>query len=179
MAGVSPSGGPFEKQPIQQQNPGVESRDEKRLDEDSSSPTASVDDEAGPVRSSHQLGSTEDHVFSEPSAADYWRKVYEQAGYENRHRFDPSFQWTAEEEKKLIRKVRCAPLPVHPPLETQRLTFRGTRADRLAHHALGMGHVCVSRHSPKEHQPRHLRQHGPSATRCVQEGGARLTAIAA
>ncbi|KAH6681181.1 allantoate permease [Plectosphaerella plurivora] len=107
MASVAPSGGgPFEKQPIQRQQPGAESSDEKRLDEDSSSPAASVDDsEASPVAKRNQLGSTPDHVFSDPSAADYWRKVYEQAGYENRHRFDPSFQWTADEEKKLIRKL--------------------------------------------------------------------------
>jgi len=51
-------------------------------------------------------GSTDDHVFSDPSIADYWRKVYEYAKYENRHRFDPSFSWTAKEEKKLVRKVR-------------------------------------------------------------------------
>jgi MFS transporter, ACS family, DAL5 transporter family protein len=110
MAGTAATpGGPFEKQPIQQEKLGVESRDEKRLDSDSSSPAASVDDEAVPVGNGTQLGSTRDHVFSEPASADYWRKVYEQAGYENRHRFDPSFEWTAEEEKKLIRKVRAPP----------------------------------------------------------------------
>lgn len=51
-------------------------------------------------------GSIPNHAFSDPAVADYWRKKYEQAGYENRHRFDPSFQWTGQEEKKLIRKVR-------------------------------------------------------------------------
>lgn len=105
MAGVAPSSGPFEGT-APKTNPGLQSRDEKGLDDDSS-PAASlaVDEETKAVKTSHSLGSTEDHVFADPSAADYWRKVYEQAGYENRHRFDPSFQWTAEEEKKLIRKV--------------------------------------------------------------------------
>ncbi|KAI8307275.1 putative transporter [Colletotrichum sp. SAR11_59] len=50
-------------------------------------------------------GSTDEHVFSDPSIAEYWRKVYEKAQYENRHRFDPSYQWSAEEEKKLVRKI--------------------------------------------------------------------------
>lgn len=45
------------------------------------------------------------HVFSDPLAAEHWRNVYEKAGYENRHRFDPEFAWTAEDEKKLVRKV--------------------------------------------------------------------------
>ena len=61
-----------------------------------------------PTSSRHSnghLGSSENHVFSDPSTADYWRLKYEKAGYENRHRFDPSYQWTAEEEKKLVRKV--------------------------------------------------------------------------
>lgn len=109
MAGIAPSGGPFEKKPL-----GVETRDEKRL-EDDSSPTASVavDEEASAVKGSHTLGSTEDHIFADPVTADYWRKVYERAGYENRHRFDPSFQWSAEDEKKLIRKVGGADGPVH------------------------------------------------------------------
>ena len=50
-------------------------------------------------------GSSDEHVFSDPSIADYWRKKYEKAGYENRHRYDPNYKWTAEEEKRLVRKV--------------------------------------------------------------------------
>jgi hypothetical protein len=50
-------------------------------------------------------GSSEDHVFSKANVATYWRGVYERAGYENRHRFDPHYVWTAEEEKKLVRKI--------------------------------------------------------------------------
>ncbi|PTD13094.1 putative transporter [Fusarium culmorum] len=45
------------------------------------------------------------HPFSDPEIADRWRKVYEKAEYENRHRFDPSFTWTDGEEKKLVRKI--------------------------------------------------------------------------
>lgn len=51
------------------------------------------------------FGSTADHIFSDPSLADYWRNKYEKAQYENLHRFDPEFQWTANEEKKVVRKV--------------------------------------------------------------------------
>ncbi|KAK2057198.1 hypothetical protein LY76DRAFT_116543 [Colletotrichum caudatum] len=50
-------------------------------------------------------GSADEHVFSDPAAADYWRKVYDKAQYENRHRFDPSYQWSAEDERKLVRKI--------------------------------------------------------------------------
>lgn len=50
-------------------------------------------------------GSTDSHVFSDPVTADHWRKVYEAANYEGRHRFDPTFTWTAAEEKRLVRKV--------------------------------------------------------------------------
>lgn len=50
--------------------------------------------------------SSSSHIFSDPSVADWWRKRYEAAGYENKHRFDPTYTWTPEEEKKLVRKVR-------------------------------------------------------------------------
>ncbi|GKT94059.1 allantoate permease [Colletotrichum tofieldiae] len=52
-----------------------------------------------------KYGSTDEHVFSDPSVADHWRKVYEKAQYENRHRFDPNYQWSAEDERKLVRKL--------------------------------------------------------------------------
>ncbi|KIW49334.1 hypothetical protein, variant [Exophiala xenobiotica] len=50
-------------------------------------------------------GSYGGHVFSDPKVADYWKDVYENARYEGRHRFDPSFTWSAAEEKRLKRKV--------------------------------------------------------------------------
>lgn len=49
--------------------------------------------------------SGDNHVFSDPVVAEYWREVYERNGYENRHRFDPNYKWTAEEEKRLVRRV--------------------------------------------------------------------------
>ncbi|KAI0902172.1 MFS general substrate transporter [Annulohypoxylon nitens] len=52
-----------------------------------------------------EYGSTDDHVFSDPSIAEKWRQVYENAKYENRHRFDPEFKWTAEEERRLVKKI--------------------------------------------------------------------------
>lgn len=55
--------------------------------------------------SSNGYGSSDEHVFSDPSVANHWRGVYEKASYENRHRFDPDFKWTAEEEKKVLRKI--------------------------------------------------------------------------
>ncbi|KAL5416505.1 hypothetical protein PMIN03_002050 [Paraphaeosphaeria minitans] len=50
-------------------------------------------------------GSYENHPFSERVTAQYWREIYEKAQYEGRHRFDPNYTWTAEEEKKLVRKL--------------------------------------------------------------------------
>lgn len=38
-------------------------------------------------------------------AVSFWRQTYEAAKYEGRHRFDPSYKWTAAEEKKLLRKI--------------------------------------------------------------------------
>ncbi|KAH7153324.1 major facilitator superfamily domain-containing protein [Dactylonectria macrodidyma] len=49
--------------------------------------------------------SASDHVFSDPKVADHWRQVYENAKYENRHRFDPSFSWDLEEERRLVKKI--------------------------------------------------------------------------
>lgn len=63
--------------------------------------TASSSDDSGHESS----GSTDSHIFSDPDVADYWRKKYEAVGYENRHRFDPTYTWSAEEEKRLVKKV--------------------------------------------------------------------------
>lgn len=43
--------------------------------------------------------------FRDPVIADYYRKVYDECLYECRGAFDPEFEWTAEEEKKLVRKL--------------------------------------------------------------------------
>lgn len=51
-------------------------------------------------------GSGRDHAFSDPAVAAHWRNIYEKAQYEGRHRFDPDLTWSAQEEKKLVRKVR-------------------------------------------------------------------------
>ncbi|GAB1205809.1 hypothetical protein APSETT445_004488 [Aspergillus pseudonomiae] len=57
------------------------------------------------TKSSDGFQGTRNHIFDDSDAAEYWANVYEKAQYEGRHRFDPSFTWTPEEEKKLIRKV--------------------------------------------------------------------------
>ncbi|KAK7184990.1 hypothetical protein DPSP01_002817 [Paraphaeosphaeria sporulosa] len=50
-------------------------------------------------------GSYQDHPFNDRTTAQYWREIYEKAQYEGLHRFDPNYTWTAEEEKKLVRKL--------------------------------------------------------------------------
>ncbi|XP_014561513.1 hypothetical protein COCVIDRAFT_86257 [Bipolaris victoriae FI3] len=47
----------------------------------------------------------DNHVFSDPVVAEHWREVYERNKYENRHRFDPNYKWTSEEEERLVRKL--------------------------------------------------------------------------
>jgi hypothetical protein len=45
------------------------------------------------------------NIFADPEIRDFYVKMYEKAKYECRHVFDADLTWTAEEEKKLIRKV--------------------------------------------------------------------------
>jgi hypothetical protein len=52
-----------------------------------------------------EYGSYPNHVFANPTVGEYWRKKYYDANYEGRHRFDPTFTWTADEEKRVRRKV--------------------------------------------------------------------------
>ncbi|KAL2755563.1 hypothetical protein ACRALDRAFT_1051083 [Sodiomyces alcalophilus JCM 7366] len=101
MSGIPPpSGGPLETSPKDDKA----EWSAKSVDDAISSPSSDSEEDVKAVKRS-VWGSTEDHPFSDPSAAEYWRKVYERASYENRHRFDPSFQWTADEERKLVRKI--------------------------------------------------------------------------
>nr|UWK20095.1 major facilitator superfamily transporter (MSF) [Trichoderma rubi] len=58
-----------------------------------------------PERNNGSFGSTDDHPFTDPAMTAHWTQIYEKANYENRHRFDPEFTWTAEEEKRLVRKI--------------------------------------------------------------------------
>lgn len=73
--------------------------------------TALSNDGTSPSRTSKEVaaeegyGSTDDHIFTDPLVAERWRGVYEKAHYENRHRFDPEYKWTAEEEMRLVRKI--------------------------------------------------------------------------
>ncbi|KAI9047371.1 hypothetical protein LZ554_008817 [Drepanopeziza brunnea f. sp. 'monogermtubi'] len=68
-----------------------------------SSPTSDSDSETQNVIP--EYGSYPNHVFTNPTVGEYWRKKYYDANYEGRHRFDPAFTWTADEEKRLRRKV--------------------------------------------------------------------------
>jgi hypothetical protein len=43
--------------------------------------------------------------FSDPDVAAYWISVYEKSHYECRHVVDPKLEWTAAEERKLVRKL--------------------------------------------------------------------------
>lgn len=43
--------------------------------------------------------------FADPVVAEYYRDLYEKSQYECRSAFDPDFTWTAEEERRLVRKL--------------------------------------------------------------------------
>ncbi|KAH8758988.1 major facilitator superfamily domain-containing protein [Diaporthe sp. PMI_573] len=64
---------------------------------DAVDPSAALDPE--------KIKVTADPATEADSQSEHWRNIYEKAGYENRHRFDPGFTWTAEDERKLVRKV--------------------------------------------------------------------------
>lgn len=67
-----------------------------------------------PPSTGAQYGSVEPHVFTHPARAEYWRKVYGEAEYECRHRFDPSFRWSRQGEVSVKRKVITDSLPLFP-----------------------------------------------------------------
>ena len=43
--------------------------------------------------------------FLDPQVEEYYRELYTRSGYESYSAFDPTFEWTEEEEKKVIRKL--------------------------------------------------------------------------
>lgn len=43
--------------------------------------------------------------FLDPDVAAHWTAAYDEARYECRHEFDPTFTWTEQEEKKLVRRL--------------------------------------------------------------------------
>lgn len=76
-----------------------------REDREGSTKVVDVKDQYHIDSGDESAASSVEHPFTDPEIADRWRKVYEKAQYENRHRFDPSFTWTDHEEKRLLRKV--------------------------------------------------------------------------
>jgi hypothetical protein len=43
--------------------------------------------------------------FKDPKVAEYYRNLYEEAQYECREAFDAEIEWTAAEEKSLVRRL--------------------------------------------------------------------------
>ncbi|KAH8647783.1 major facilitator superfamily domain-containing protein [Xylariales sp. PMI_506] len=73
--------------------------------EESPQSQTDLENESLSDRSTSDYGSSAEHVFSNSAVAAYWRGVYDKANYENRHRFDPELTWTAEEERKVVKKI--------------------------------------------------------------------------
>lgn len=51
------------------------------------------------------INSTSTNPFDDPKVAQHYRDLYDKAGYECRHVFDPDIEWTAAEERKIVRKI--------------------------------------------------------------------------
>jgi hypothetical protein len=71
---------------------------------------SSLDDKHNSIHSTNSSPSEESLIlktnpFLDPRVAAHWKEVYDGCRYECRHVFDPTLQWTEEEEKKIIRKV--------------------------------------------------------------------------
>ena len=64
-----------------------------------------IDNETSSETSSLQDNIVDNHnnIFEAAEAQDIYKMV---DGFEGAHRFDPTAKWTAEEEKKLVRRVR-------------------------------------------------------------------------
>jgi hypothetical protein len=73
-----------------------------------------------------EYGSYSDHVFADEQVAEYWRGVYEKAHYEGRHQLDPQLTWSADEEKRLRRKVCRPTCCIFSLLNILRLTFESS-----------------------------------------------------
>lgn len=80
--------------------------------------------------------STAVNPFSDPVVAEYYRGVYEDAKYESRKAFDPDFQWTAKEEKKLLWKLDLRVAFVACVLFVALQTDRGNLAQAVADNML-------------------------------------------
>ncbi|KAK2623823.1 hypothetical protein QTJ16_007004 [Diplocarpon rosae] len=55
--------------------------------------------------SDEESGAYRNNPFLNPDIAEHWATVYEDSKYECRAEFDPTFSWTDEEEKKLVRRL--------------------------------------------------------------------------
>ncbi|KAI1498719.1 major facilitator superfamily domain-containing protein [Biscogniauxia marginata] len=72
---------------------------------------SSVDDKQAREQYSGAQSASEDDLildnnpFKDPVIAAHWKQVYEKSSYECRHVYDPTLTWSAEEEKRLVRKL--------------------------------------------------------------------------
>lgn len=109
---------------------------------DTSSETSSLNE--GVVNAHH-------NVFEAPEAQEIYKFV---DGFEGAHRFQPDATWSAEEEKKLIRRVsRRFWSLTHHSIDTNPFTAG------LAHCFAGMHHVLRSAARQRQYRPSTIRQH--------------------
>lgn len=90
--------------PIQADVPVLDRADKEGKFRDSDLKTAQTtysNDQSG----SDDEGYDNKNPFIDPDVAAHWRDVYEKSTYECRHLFDPNLTWTAEEEKRIVRKL--------------------------------------------------------------------------
>lgn len=77
----------------------------------SSTSTSSLDDKHLSIHSSAPSSPSDEELplktnpFVDPRVAAQWKKAYDDCEYECRYVFDPTLDWTEEEEKRIIRKL--------------------------------------------------------------------------
>ncbi|CCG24984.1 hypothetical protein CORT_0G03060 [Candida orthopsilosis Co 90-125] len=57
------------------------------------------------IESSGESDQFKENPFLDPQVEEYYRDLYTKSGYESYSAFDPTFEWTEEEEKKVIWKL--------------------------------------------------------------------------
>lgn len=79
--------------------------DSKQVEDDFE--TTEVSSTEGEIKFDGVFTGSGDHKnpFADPKVAEKFRQLYEDSKYESRHQFDPEFEWTDEEERRVKRKL--------------------------------------------------------------------------
>ena len=95
---------------------------------------------------------TKGRAFDNDSLESFYKPI---DSYEGRHRYDPSFEWTPKEEKRVVRKVSSSALGE----QILRHSLLMTLSDRLEDMHLGVPDVLRATTRQREHLTSPFRQY--------------------